>query len=107
MDTMQKAIDLVLEKLREQEAQVAETKIAINALCKVAGLPIMYPDAGAASGTSASFRSDQFYGQPLTAVVRDILSARKTQKLGAATINEIYDAMIGGGYKFESTNVEN
>src|SRR5438067_13734189 len=98
MDTMQKAIDLVLVKLREQEAQVAETKIAINALCKVAGKPILYPDAGAASGTSTSFRSDQFYGQTLTSVVRAILNARKVQNLGAATINEIYDAMIAGGY---------
>jgi hypothetical protein len=107
MDAMQKAIDLVLAKLREQEAQVTETKIAVNALCKVAGLPIMFPDTGTAPGATASFRSDQFYGQPLTSVVRDILNARKAQNLGAASINEIYDAMTAGGYKFDTASVEN
>jgi hypothetical protein len=107
MDTMQKAIELVLVKLREQEAQVAETKIAINAMCKVAGMPVMFPDAGSASGAGTSFRSDQFYGQALTTVVRDILNARKAQNLGAASVGEIYDAMTAGGYKFETANVEN
>ncbi len=102
-----KAIDLVVAKLREQEAQVTKTKTAINALCEVAGQPIMFPDVGAASGASTAFRSDQFYGQPLSSVVRDILNARKSQNLGAASVNEIYDAMTAGGYKFETPSVEN
>jgi hypothetical protein len=107
MNELQKAIELVLAKLREQEAQVAETKTAINALCKVAGQPIMFPDVGAAPGANTAFRSDQFYGQPLTKVVRDILAARKAQNLGAASVGEIYNAMSAGSYNFDTSSTEN
>jgi hypothetical protein len=108
MDHVQETIKLALVKLHEQETQVTETKKLINSLCKWAGNPLMFPDADSPPvGSLAGFRSDQFYGQPLTGVVRDILKARKAANLGSASVNEIYDTMTAGGYKFDTANVEN
>src|SRR4051794_25456766 len=102
MNPMQPAIDMVLAKLRDQEAQVAKTKNAVNALCDVAGMPLMFADVDGATTTTGQFRADQFYAQPLAAVVREILTARKAQGLSAASVNDLYDTMLSGGYKFDS-----
>jgi hypothetical protein len=108
MDAMRQAIDIAVAKLRELETQVAETKKIINGMCKLGGQPPMFPDTDEGAGLSlGGFRSDQFYGQPLTKVVRDVLSARKAANLGAASVNQIYDAMTAGGYRFDASSDEN
>ena len=55
----------------------------------------------------ATIRSDQFYGQTLTAAIRNYLEQRKASGLGAAAVQEIYQAIKDGGYKFETKNDEN
>ena len=97
------------EELREQERTVTETKRLINQLCKRAGMPPMYTDAElqARSGPGLSIRSDQFYGQGLSTAIREILDMRKALNRGAATLNEIYDALMEGGYKFDTKNEDN
>ena len=108
MDSMKAAIDCAVAKLRELEVQVVETKKTINGMCKLAERPLLFPDADASSASLLNgFRSDQFYGQPLSTVARQILDARKASGLGAASVNEIYEAMVAGGYKFETSNVDN
>lgn len=56
---------------------------------------------------SLSIRSDQFYGQPLAAAIRTILEMRRKQERGPATVNEIYGALIEGGFAFDTRNDEN
>lgn len=108
MEHIQKTIDDALMKLKEQEAQVTKTKTLINNLREWMGQPRMFADVDKeAEPCLGGFRSDQFYGQPLSGVVRDILEARKRANLGPATVAEIYAAMMSGGYKFEAANPEN
>jgi hypothetical protein len=108
MDPIRAGIEVALAKLREHEILVVETKKTINGMRKLIGEPPMFPDADVApSGQVGSFRSDQFYGQPLSTVVRQILEARKDANLGSAAVNELYQAMLAGGYKFETANEEN
>jgi hypothetical protein len=97
-------------KLREQEKAVVKTKSFINMLCEEAGIPPMYA-ADDLDGSSASvnltIRSDQFYGQPQATAVREILQMRKGRNQGPATVNELYAALVEGGFAFETKNEDN
>src|SRR6266436_3567472 len=46
-------------------------------------------------------RSDQFFGRPMATVVREILE-RRTQKLGAIPLNDLFELMKAGGFQFEN-----
>ena len=96
-------------ELHEQERNVTETKRLINQLCKRAELPPMYADAEleARNGVGLSIRSDQFYGQALSTAIREILEMRKALNRGPASVNELYDDLIKGGYKFDTKNEDN
>jgi hypothetical protein len=105
---MQKAIELALTKLKEQEAKVIETKKVINGMCGLAGQPPMFADAELMNQSSPTgIRSDQYYGQALTSVVRQILKDRKATGLGAMSVADIHKAMVKGGYEFETANTDN
>lgn len=49
-----------------------------------------------------AIRNDQFYGQPLATAIREFLQMRKAAGGGAASVKEIYDALVRGGFKFEA-----
>src|SRR4051812_5529067 len=96
-------------KLKEQEATVLETKRLMNTICKLHNEAPMFSDAemNVSSGPSLSIQSDQFYGQPLASGIRQILELRKGLGQGPATVNDIYEALKEGGYKFETKNDDN
>jgi hypothetical protein len=85
------------------EAQLAENKRTVNRLCARAGRPPRYPEAENGSGAQVGIiRADQYYGQPLAAAVRNILEGRKLAGLGSATVREIYETLLKGGFQFEA-----
>jgi hypothetical protein len=102
-------LETATTRLSEQLAAVAETKKLINTVCGWLKQAPLYPDVeqDAVVSVSGTFRKDQFYGQPLSTVVRQILEARKSANLGPASVPEIYDQMIKGAYKFETENEDN
>jgi hypothetical protein len=105
---IQKTIADLEEKLKQQLAEVSRSKRTINDLCEMAGLPARYADTEMKDATTvAAMRSDQFYGRPLATAVREYLEMRKASNLGPATVNAIYDALVEGGFKFETTIPEN
>lgn len=107
-DHVQKTIADLEAKLKAQLSEVQDTKRFINQLCGLAGIAPRYAiEVEPSSGASLSIRSDQFYGQPQATCVKDILQMRKTLDKGPATINEIYSALIEGGFAFETRNEEN
>jgi hypothetical protein len=73
----------------------------------LASEPRIYAIIDERPSESPGFRSDEFYGQPLSTVVRTILEKRRAANLGAASVAEIYDAMEQGGFSFGSSNSEN
>ncbi len=108
-DPIQLAIAKLQGKLKEQERAVSKTKMAINALCEAMDRPPMYAEDAnnGADNVSLAIRSDQFYGQPLAGAIRTILEMRRKQERGPATVNEIYAALIEGGFAFDTRNEEN
>ncbi len=100
--TLDQAIDEIVADIGKLEAQIREKKTTVNTLCGVAGRDAMYQLDEPEQAVPSRIRPDQFYGQPLASAVRVILEMRKAQNLGAATNNEIYDALIAGGYTFNT-----
>ncbi|MGY2991189.1 hypothetical protein [Bradyrhizobium sp. USDA 4508] len=102
--TLDEAIDEIVAEITAMENAVRDKKKTVNTLCGVAGREEMYVlmDTPEAAAMPTRIRPDQFYGQPLASAVRTILEMRKQQNLGAATNNEIFDALIAGGYTFNT-----
>lgn len=96
------------KKLAEQEAAVIQSKQLINLLCTQYGRDPIYRDADLQPNAGLqSFSSDEFYGQPLAASMRKILDLRKATGSGPATPRELYDALVAGGYAFDTDNEQN
>lgn len=103
-----KTIEMVQAQIQGIEKDLSDKKRTVNDLCRLAGRPAIYADADlAVQNGTLSFRSDEFYGKPLASVVRQILEKRASANLGAASVNEIYDAMVAGGYHFAAKNNAN
>jgi hypothetical protein len=105
-DDIQSTIEVLSNKVRAKEEEAAKLKKLINELCTELGIDIRYPNVSDVGG-SAAIRSDHFYGLPLTAAIRNYLEHRKASGLGAASVVDIYKAIKGGGYKFETKSDQN
>jgi hypothetical protein len=100
--TLDQAIDEIVGKIAKLEGEIRDQKKTVNTLCAVAGREEMYTLDAPEEAVPNRIRADQFYGQALATAVRTILEMRKQQNLGAATINEIFDALTAGGYTFNT-----
>jgi hypothetical protein len=99
------AIEVVKNRVKEKEEELNRLKKAVNDMAKDAGLPPVYASvASENAGSIASLRSDQFYGQGLSTAIRMYLEMRKASGLSSAGVNEIYDAIKNGGFKFDTQN---
>jgi hypothetical protein len=100
-------IDALTKRVVAKEEEANKLKKLVNELCAEAEIAIRYPNIPQAGASISALRSDQFYGQTLTAAIRNYLEQRKAAGLGAAGVQEIYQAIKDGGYKFETKNEEN
>jgi hypothetical protein len=94
---LKKAIEELEGKLQQQMDEVAETKKAINVLCRQLSLPARYADVKADSAKGIlAIRRDHFFQKPLATAVRDFLKLKDS----AASLDEIYAALKQGGFEF-------
>jgi len=102
-DPYQQIINDFLTDLKKAEGEVVRLKETINALCGKAGKPHMFSDSELSSSSKPqSIRSDQFHGRPLATVIREYLQIRRQLDQGPATIAEIFDSLVEGGYAFNT-----
>jgi hypothetical protein len=107
-EQFQPAIEALQSDLADLERQVAETKQVINRLCARAGIDLLYPDTAQTATTSVgALRPDSFYGKSITTAAREYLDMRRAAGLGPATPREIYEALVKGGYTFETKDETN
>lgn len=108
-DHIQGTIAHYQSKLREQEKSVLRTKALINELCVEAGIEPLYANLATedGGGVQLAIQADQFYGQAQATCIRQILEMRRALKQGPATVNDLYDALVLGGFAFETKNEEN
>lgn len=100
------AIDELKAQIAAKEAEhITPLKLAINSLCGAIGQPAFYSMDGSGSSTKKmglEWKIDEFFGRPLATCVSIYLEKRKSVGMeGPATIDEIYDTLRQGGYKFE------
>jgi hypothetical protein len=100
--TLDQAIEELVADISSMEGMIRDKKKTVNTLCGVAGRDDLYKLDTPEEAVPNRIRPDQFYGQPLASAVRTILEMRRQQNLGAATNNEIYDALTAGGYQFQT-----
>ena len=107
-DHFKETIAHLREQVRKQEKEIEEKKHMVNMLCVEASMPPVYAQIrSAANEATTTLRRDQFYGRPLSTVIKEFLEMRRTANLGPATVGEIYDALLAGGYNFESKDSAN
>jgi len=106
-DDIVNTIEVLVAKVRGKEDEANKLKHLVNELCSEACVAIRYPNVAQNGGVSLAIRADHFYGQTLTAAIRNYLEHRKASGLGAATVVEIFRAIRDGGYKFESRSEQN
>jgi hypothetical protein len=107
-DTIKATIKELQGQLRALEDEAAQLKTTINLLCKRAGMNPIYAETERGNaGTLADINPDTFYGQPLNSCIRDYLERRRAAGIGPASVREIYDALIKGGFLFNAQSDEN
>ena len=106
-DAFAPAIAALQGDLRDLERKTREIKNTINVLCKHAGAAEMYPNLANEDGATqvSGIKADTFYGKTQATAAREYLDMRKASNQGPATPREIHDALVQGGFQFE-TNVE-
>lgn len=103
-DKLAIAIETLVDNVKAKEKEVNDLKKVINKLCGDAGIAVRFTSIQDSETASGGIRSDEYYGQPLTAAIRNYLERRKASGLGAATVVEIYRAIKEGGFKFETAS---
>jgi hypothetical protein len=108
MENIDKMIETLKAKVIEKEKEFNEAKKMANIFCQMFGKPSLYTiEEQSAAVLVGQLRGDEYYGRPLATVITNILETRKMQGAGPATVREIYDQMLGGGYQFEAKDADN
>ncbi|QDU31675.1 hypothetical protein ETAA8_68350 [Anatilimnocola aggregata] len=106
-DAVQQTIALVQQQIAELEADLIEKKRMVNSLRSLIKQEPIYTDEQlVTTKASGTLQPDAYYGQPLASAVRMVLERRKANGAGPTTANEIYDSLLEGGYKFNTSNDE-
>lgn len=92
------------QKIAEHEKAISLIKQTINQIAQIEKRPQVYSDADLQASTSGAtpFRPDQFTGKPLASSVTMVLEQRHATNLGAVSAEDLYAALIAGGYDFDT-----
>lgn len=96
-EKLQGAIEVLIEKLREQEQDIIATKKMINSLRYMIGEAPLFQDNELQESQGIP-RADLYYGKPLATAAREYLEFRNR----ACTLEEILNGLIQGGFDFQS-----
>src|SRR6266853_1540078 len=72
-DDILNTIEVLTARVTAKETELNELKKLVNGLCSEAGLQPRFAHVATKGGSVAPIRSDQFYGQTLTAAIRNYL----------------------------------
>lgn len=103
------AIEEIEAQIKIKEAEITPLKITINQLCQIIGEAARYQiDGTGAVGQPKNilnWRTDQFSFRPLAACVTEYMEAREAAGIErTASVDDIHEALVKGGFKFEGTS---
>lgn len=104
--TTQATIDKINAQISVLEEEVSKHKGLVNTLCALEKEPPLYPDVDRQTSTSAqaSFRPDQFFGQPMATAVKEVLQQRFARNAGAISLDDLFATLKAGGFEFDNAN---
>jgi DNA-directed RNA polymerase delta subunit len=102
-DHITETLKIMMAQIEEEERALNEKRRAANALSRLLSEPPVYPDVDIVSSAMTT-RPDEYYGRPANDVIKTILEKRKKAEYGSATVAEIYQAMVQGGFHFQTEN---
>jgi len=94
----------IAEKEAQLHAELLPLKTMVNGLCKRAGLEETYVlgETPSSGKKQVKIEEGQFFNKPLASCVSTFMELRDALSLPRPTnIDEIYDALVQGNYKFE------
>ncbi len=105
-ETLDAAITELQQQVRNLDSKARQIKQTINLLCEQNGTKPLYANLAedtekTGDGDVGRILPDTFHGKPLAKAVRMYLAMRKKSNIGPATIEDIYDMLLEGGYDFE------
>lgn len=104
------AINRMVADIEKKEAEIVGLKRTVNTLCGYANLPPRYSnveDRDGGGGAGVRINPGKFHRKPLATAVGEFLKMRGDPAkggMGPATIDEIYAALLEGGFKFDAKN---
>lgn len=105
---IRKTMAEIQQQIREIEVELKRKRQMVNDLAGMAGMPHVYANVEENTTQSVhAIRPDQWYGQNMSKAIREYLEMRRAADQGPATVNEIFDALMQGGFNFEAKNDEN
>ncbi len=108
MEDYKLSIESLMKKVEEKEQELIDAKKGVNQVCLMMGKePIYIIEDTEISKVPTDLKGDEYYCQPLATVITTILENRRIRGSGPATVKEIYDQMVAGGYLFETKNAQN
>jgi hypothetical protein len=107
-DQLKVAIEALQAEIEQKEREIIlPLKQAANQLCKVMGIDPVYAlsdDSGTSPKSKTPWKIDQFFNKPLSSSAVQILAWKKESGGdGPMTVDEIYDHLIAGGFKFDGS----
>lgn len=103
MSHIEQTIEEIENQIRQKRKELEGLQIAVNHLCKLLdpnAAPRYEIKGQSAEMPLAKLKGDEYFRRPTATVITYILKDRKARKMGPATIKEIYEKMIEGGYIF-------
>jgi DNA-directed RNA polymerase delta subunit len=101
MQDVVNALQTMERTINDMLAKVSQMKTAANLMAASAGLPEPYADVEAEVHSGAfRVRSDQFVSEKAPASAARAYLALRGKERGATSADDIYDALVRGGYDF-------
>jgi hypothetical protein len=103
MADVKNALAVMQELIETKLAEAADLKKAANSLARSVGEPEPYNDVlveAAPTGGAVRLRPDEFASERAPASAARAYLAVRGRSRGAATADDIYDALVHGGYDF-------
>ena len=98
-DHIRRAIEEIQGQISERQKEIAGMKQAVNSLCQILKIDLIYPDIEQEdAGVISPARADAYYGKALSTAAREYLEFRKR----ACSPDEILEGLKQGGFDFEA-----
>ncbi|HML72897.1 MAG TPA: hypothetical protein PKB02_00245 [Anaerohalosphaeraceae bacterium] len=102
MNHIERTIEDLESQIQQKRGELERLQNAVNSLCQIINVPPKYQISSQdLESQSLTLKGDEYFRKPTATVITCILQDRKTKNMGPATLDEIHQKMLEGGYVFD------